>query len=65
MTVDQIRAAWAADAAALSAHFHHDVEALRFQVDRRRFGSFTTTCAGSASERDRYQRALDYARKQP
>jgi hypothetical protein len=50
-----------ADAELVAAHFSYSVEALQFEVDRRRFGSFTRTLAGSPAERDRYQRALAVA----
>ena len=63
MTLDQIRDAWAADARMVAAHYKFDTDALRYEVDRRSFGSFTTTLEGSPAQRDRYQRALDYATK--
>lgn len=50
-----------ADAEQLAADYDYDVDALRFQWERRQFGSFTTTLAGSPEQRDRYKRAWEIA----
>jgi hypothetical protein len=50
-----------ADAEKLAAHYGYDVDRLRFQWDRRSFGSFALTLAGSPRERDRYRRAWELA----
>jgi hypothetical protein len=49
------------DAEQLAAAYDYDVGALRFQFNRRSFGSFTTTIAGFPSERDRYFAAWQFA----
>lgn len=46
-----------ADAEQLAAQYGYDVDALKFQYDRRCFGSFSTTLAGSPEQRDRFLRA--------
>ena len=51
-----------ADAERLAASYDYDVDALWFQYDRRCFGSFTTTLAGSPDQRDRFFRAWEVAR---
>jgi hypothetical protein len=52
-----------ADAKRLSALFNHDVERLKFEWDRRSFGSYATTVDGSPVQRDRFFRAWQYARE--
>jgi hypothetical protein len=49
------------DAEQLAARYDFNVEALKFEYDRRCFGSFTTTLDGSPHERDRYCAAWGYA----
>lgn len=48
------------DAEQLAAHYDYDVDALKFQYDRRSFGSFAL---GRERERDRFYRAWQFARK--
>ena len=53
---------WArADAEGLAAQYDYDVDALKYQWERRQFGSFTTTIDGSPEQRDRYRRAFEIA----
>lgn len=56
-------AALRADAEQLAEAYDFDVSRLAFEYDRRSFGSFTTTVAGSPAQRDRYFRALQFAMK--
>ena len=57
----EFRAALAADAEQLAAQYAYNAAALQHEFERRCFGSFTTTCAGSAEERDRFLRAWNVA----
>ena len=58
---DDPQARLKADAEQLSAAYAHNVDALWFQYNRRCFGSFTTTLAGSPEQRDRFFRAWKVA----
>lgn len=49
------------DAERLAAEYNYDVEVLQFQWERRQYGSFSTTLAGSPGERDRFKRAFEVA----
>jgi hypothetical protein len=42
------------DAEKLAQKFQYNEQRLRFEYERRLFGSFTTTLAGSPEQRDRY-----------
>jgi hypothetical protein len=50
-----------ADAEQLAASYGFNAEALRFQYQRRSFGSFTTTIDGSPEQCARYFRAWQIA----
>lgn len=50
------------DAEHLAASYDYDVDALQFQYDRRKHGSFTTTLDGSPAQRDRFFAALQVAK---
>jgi len=45
----------------IAAEYEYDTERLQFQHDRRCFGSFTRTLAGSNEQRDLFARALALA----
>lgn len=59
--VDDLAERLRADAEQLAADYDYDVDALQFQWERRQFGSFSTTLAGSPEQRDRYKRAFEVA----
>jgi len=50
------------DAGVLAATFGYEIDRLQFEIDRRNFGSFTTTLSGSPNEQARYRRALAIAK---
>lgn len=50
-----------AEARKIAAEHNFNIETLTFEVERRRFGSFTTTPDGSPERRGIYARALEIA----
>lgn len=51
----------ASDAEQLAAFYGYDIGRLKYEWDRRSFGSCTLTLDGSHEQRDRYRQAWQFA----